>query len=129
MSKQCSDVGVFGGVVEHAQKPKFGDRFFSENKKLHTTIRSVQFLASFISFYFEILSYLICGENIIRLASTNSVKLDEKSTSISSLSDMLQEALFLLTCYIYFSFLILKLFKYVMFVLIFLFRYIKFYLL
>ena len=43
--------------------------FFSEEKKLHKTLRSVQFLASFISFYFEILSYLACGEKIIRLAS------------------------------------------------------------
>ena len=53
-------------------------RFFSE-KKLHKALRSVQFLASFISFYFEILSYLACGEKIIRLASTNSVNLVEKS--------------------------------------------------
>ena len=42
---------------------------------------SVQFLASFTSFYFEILSYLACVEKIIRLASKNSVKLDEKSAS------------------------------------------------
>ena len=53
-------------------------RFFSE-KKIHKALRSVQFLASFISFYFEILSYFACGEKIIRLASKNSVKLDEKS--------------------------------------------------
>ena len=58
---------------EHAQKPKFGD---SVKKKLHKALRSVQFLASFTSFYFEILSYLACGEKIIRLASKNSVKLD-----------------------------------------------------
>ena len=45
----------------HAQKPKF--------------------LASFISFYFGILSYLACGKKIIRLAYKNSVKLDEKSAS------------------------------------------------
>ena len=64
---------------EHAQKPKFG-RFFSE-KKLHKALRSVQFLASFTSFYFETLSHLACGEQIIRLASKNSVKLDEKSAS------------------------------------------------
>ena len=50
-------------------------------KKLHKALRSAQFLASFISFYFEILSYLACGEMIIRLASKNSVKLDEKSAS------------------------------------------------
>ena len=50
-------------------------------KKLHKALRSVQFLASFISFYFEILSCLACGEKIIRLAAKNSVKLDEKSAS------------------------------------------------
>ena len=50
-------------------------------KTLHKALRSVQFLASFISFYFETLSYLACGEKIIRLASKNSVKLDEKSAS------------------------------------------------
>ena len=44
--------------------------------------------------------YLACGEKIIRLASKNSEKLGEKSV-ISSLSDMLQETLFLLTRYIY----------------------------
>ena len=49
--------------------------------KLHKALCSVQFLASFISFYFEILSYLACGKKIIRLASKNSVKLDEKSAS------------------------------------------------
>ena len=54
--------------------------FFSE-KKLPKALRSVQSLASFTSFYFEILSYLACGEKIIRLASKNSVKLDEKSAS------------------------------------------------
>ena len=71
-------------------------------KKLHKALRSVQFLASFISFYFEILSYLTCGEKIIRLASKNSVKLNKKSDQlvISSLSDMLQDTLFLLSRYI-----------------------------
>ena len=54
---------------------------FSLKKKLHKALRSVQFLASFISFYFEILSYLACGEKIIRLASKNSVKSDEKLAS------------------------------------------------
>ena len=54
---------------------------FSEKKKLHKALRSVQFLASFISFYFEILSYLAYGEKIIRLAAKNSVKLNEKSAS------------------------------------------------
>ena len=42
---------------------------FSVKKKLHKALRSVQFLASFIRFYFEILSYLACGEKRIRLAS------------------------------------------------------------
>ena len=50
-----------------------------EKKKLHKALRSVQFLAFFTSSYFEILSYLACGEKIIRLAFKNSVKLDEKS--------------------------------------------------
>ena len=50
-------------------------------KKIHEALGSVQFLASFTSFYFEILSYLTCGEKIIRLASKNSVKLDEKLAS------------------------------------------------
>ena len=50
-------------------------------KKLHKALRSIQFLASFISFYFEILSYLACSETKIRLASKNSVKLGEKPTS------------------------------------------------
>ena len=59
---------------------------------------SDQFLASFISFYFEILSYLACGEKIIRLASKNSVK---NQLVISSLSNMLQETLFQLTRYMY----------------------------
>ena len=55
------------------------------------------FSRPFISLYFEILSYLACGEKIIRLASKNSVKLSEKSTSdfLVSLSDMLlKETLF-----------------------------------
>ena len=51
------------------------------SQNLECALRSVQFLASFISFYFEILSYLACGEKIIRLASKNSMKLDEKSAS------------------------------------------------
>ena len=50
-------------------------------RSLHKPFRSVQFLASFTSFYFEILSYLACGEKVIRLTSKNSVKLDEKSAS------------------------------------------------
>ena len=54
---------------------------FSVEKKLRKALHSVQVLASFISFYFEILSYLACGEKMIRLASKNSMKLDEKSDS------------------------------------------------
>ena len=50
----------------------------ASEKKLHKALRSVQFLASFISFYFEILSYLACDEKIIRLASKNSVKVGEE---------------------------------------------------
>ena len=50
-------------------------------KKTSEALRSVQFLASFISLYFEMLSYFACGEKIIRLASKNGVKLGEKSTS------------------------------------------------
>ena len=53
----------------------------SVKKKLHKALRSLQFVSSFTSFYFEILSYPACGEKIIRLASKNSVKLDEKSAS------------------------------------------------
>ena len=52
---------------------------FSVKKKLHKALRLVQFLTSFISSYFEILSYLACSEKIIRLASKNSMKLDKKS--------------------------------------------------
>ena len=59
----------------------FEPMIFRTPCKLHKALRSVQFLASFISFYFEILSYLACGEKIIRLASKNSVKLNEKSAS------------------------------------------------
>ena len=67
---------LLGGGGEHAQKPKK-----KLKKKLHTTFGSVQFLASFISFYFEILSYLACGEKIIKLASKNIVKLGLKSAT------------------------------------------------
>ena len=95
--KQCQSntqmSGYLGGGGEACAEAKIW--------KLHKAIRSVLFLASFISFYFETLSYLACGEKIIRLASKNSVKLVEKSTLvISGLSDMLQETLFLLTRYI-----------------------------
>ena len=54
---------------------------FSVIKQLHKALRSVQFLAGFTSFYFEILFFLACSEKIIRLASKNSVKLDPKSAS------------------------------------------------
>ena len=54
---------------------------FSVKKQLHNALASVHFVASFTSFYFEIPSYLACGEKIIRLASKNSVKLDPKSAS------------------------------------------------
>ena len=54
---------------------------FSLKKQLHKAPRSVQFLAFFTSFYFELLSYLACSEKIIKLASKNSVKLDPKSAS------------------------------------------------
>ena len=54
---------------------------FSVKKHFHKALGSVQFLASFTSFYFEILSYLACGETIIRLTSKISVKLDPKSAN------------------------------------------------
>ena len=54
---------------------------FSVKKQLHKALGSVQFFASFTSFYFEILSYHGCGEKTIRLASKKSVKLDPKSAS------------------------------------------------
>ena len=77
MSEQYLEVGGFfvRGSMRRSQN------FFSEKKNFIRYFRLVQFLASFISFYFEILSYLACGEKIIRLASKNSVKLDEKSAS------------------------------------------------
>ena len=46
----------------------------SVKKQIHKALGSVQILASFTSFCFEILSYLACGEKIITLASKNSVK-------------------------------------------------------
>ena len=54
---------------------------FSVKKQLHKALGSVQFVAFFTSFYFEILSYLAFVEKRIRLASKNSVKLDPKSAS------------------------------------------------
>ena len=83
MSKEFLDlflcVCVWGGGGGEGMRRS--QHFVSVKKKLHTAFRSVQFLASFISFYFEILSYLACGENIIKLASKNSMKLADKSTS------------------------------------------------
>ena len=69
MSSEYSDLLCFGGQLGGG------------GGGLHTALRSVRFLTSFISFYFEILSYLTCGEKIIELVSQNSVKLGEKSTS------------------------------------------------
>ena len=54
---------------------------FAVKKKLLKALHLVQFFASFISFYFELLSYLECGEKIIRLPSKNGVKFGEKSAS------------------------------------------------
>ena len=71
--------GGGGGSMRRSQNLEIV--VFSVKKKLHKALRSVQFLVSFVSFYFEILSYLACGEKIIRLASKNSVKLDEKAAS------------------------------------------------
>ena len=76
--KQCQAIlrslffAFFWGGGGDAQKPKL----------IHKVLRSVQFLASFISFDFEILSYLACEERIVRLASKMSVKsVREKSSS------------------------------------------------
>ena len=69
-----------GGSIRRSQNLE--TVVFFSGKKLHKALRSVQFLASFFSFHFEILCYPVCGEKIIRpLASQNSVKLGEKSTS------------------------------------------------
>ena len=51
---------------------------FSE-KKIHKALRSVQSLASFITFNLKYYPIFVCGEKIIRLASNISVKFDEKS--------------------------------------------------
>ena len=48
----------WGGGWENMRRSQNLENFFSE-KKNHKALRSVQFLASFISFYFEILSYLM----------------------------------------------------------------------
>ena len=57
--KQCQKEYSDIWGEEHTQEPKFRDRHFFSEKKLSTAFRSVQFLASFISFYFEILNYSI----------------------------------------------------------------------
>ena len=62
MSEQYFWVFLYGGACAEA---KMWRVLFSAKKKIHKALRSVQFLASFISFYFEILSYLACGEKII----------------------------------------------------------------
>ena len=66
-------VVVFFWGGELTQKPNV-----SEKKNFIRHFARFNFLASFISFYFEILSYLACGENLIRLASENSVELSRK---------------------------------------------------
>ena len=71
--------GGWGGSIRRSQNLEI--IVFSLKKQLHKALCSVQFLASFTSFYFEILSYLACSEKIIRPASKNSVKLDPKSAS------------------------------------------------
>ena len=76
----CAEKGGWGGGrMRRSQNLEIVN--FSVKKQLHKALRSVQFLASFTSFYFEILSYLACGEKIIRLASKKSVNLDPKSAS------------------------------------------------
>ena len=78
----ASDVWVFLWVgVRSMRRRQYLEKVFLSVKNIHKALRLVQFLASFISFYFEILSYLACGEKIIRLVSKNSLKLDEKSAS------------------------------------------------
>ena len=68
MSKAIHKMSVlfFFGGGKRVQNPTFGDTVvvFSVKKKLHKALHLVQFLTSFISFYFEILSYLACGEDI-----------------------------------------------------------------
>ena len=71
--------GRWGGSIRRRQKLEIV--VFSVKKLLYKALGSVQFLASFTSFYFEILSYLACGEKIVGLASKNSVKLNPKSAS------------------------------------------------
>ena len=69
----------WGGGMHRSQNLEIV--IFQWRKILHAALHLVQFLTSFIGFYFEILSYLACGEKIITLASKNSVKLGKKWTS------------------------------------------------
>ena len=70
MALYSSNVKVSLRYLGHALKPKLRDnRFFSEKKTVYGIscgqhFRLVQFPASFISTYSEILSYLACGEKI-----------------------------------------------------------------
>ena len=78
----CSFVrGRGGGVGSMRTSQNLEIDVFSVKKQLHKALSSVLFVASFTRFYFEILSYLACGEKIIRLASKTSVKLNPKSAS------------------------------------------------
>ena len=88
MSKQYSDVWFYffggggvgvgvGGGDKHVHEPKCGaSRFFSV-KKLNTAFCTSLGSTSRVFQLFD----FVCGEKIIRLASKNSVKLGEKSTS------------------------------------------------
>ena len=64
---QMSGVFFFGGGEWGSKRRNQNLKIvvISVNKKLHKAFRPVRFLASFISFYFEILSYLACGEKMI----------------------------------------------------------------
>ena len=72
---------MWGGGGSMRRRQNLEIVVFSVKKQLNKALGSVQCLASFTSFYFEILSYFSCGEKIIRLASKNSVNLDPKSAS------------------------------------------------
>ena len=78
MSKEYSDVWLL--FLEVGREGAFAEAKIGDVKK-NCILRSVQFLVSFITFYFEILSYLACGGKITKLAYKNSVKLGEKSAS------------------------------------------------
>ena len=56
-------VSLYGGSMRRSQNLVYSVK----KKKLHKALGSVQFLASFTSFYFEILFYLACDKKIIRL--------------------------------------------------------------